>query len=242
MNPRLSPVPEISDIPDISEIPAPARLRVVIADPDPLARRAIRDALQALDDFVVAAEASDGVEALELCRHYRPELLIAEAALPRIDGIALARVLRDEAPEVRMMLFAVSEDPELELRALRAGACGYVNKTVGLAAVGPSLAGVARGEAAISRRLTMRLIEQLRQVPEAGTGVRPVKSNLTSREWEVLDLLVGGATTQTIAADLFLTEDTVYSHVKSIMRKLGVRSRQDAVQAAQSLVGLALAA
>jgi DNA-binding NarL/FixJ family response regulator len=234
MHLALSPTPHT---------PQPAsRLRVVIADPDSLVRRTIRDTLQALDGFVVAAEAVDGVEALELCRHYRPELLISEVALPRIDGIALARTLSEDAPEVRMMLFAVSDDPELKLRALRAGACGYIEKTAGTSAIGPALAAVARGEAAISRQLTMRLIEQLRQVPEAGTGVRPVKSNLTNREWEVLDLLVSGATTQTIAAELFLTGDTVYSHVKSIMRKLNVRSRQDAIEAAQGLVGVALAA
>jgi NarL family two-component system response regulator LiaR len=222
--------------------PEEARLRVVIADPDPLARRAVRDELQARPRFVVAAEASDGVEALELCRHYRPELLVTEAVLPRIDGIALTRMLHEEAPEVRTLLFAVSTDTGMGMQALRSGAWGYVPKDAGIAAVGASLAAVARGEAAVSRVLTMRLIERLRQVPEAGTGIRPVKSNLTSREWEVLDMLVSGAGTTAIAGTLFLTEDTVYSHIKSIMRKLGVRTRGEAIEAASSLVGLSLSA
>jgi DNA-binding NarL/FixJ family response regulator len=215
---------------------AAARLRVVIADPDPLARRAVRDELQSGGRFVVAAEASDGVEAYELCRHYRPELLLTEAALPRTDGIALTRRLHAEVPEIRVVLFAVQTEPDLVIRALRAGAAGFLGKDAGLESVGSALAGVARGEAAISRRLTMRLIERLRQVPEPGTGIRPVKSNLTSREWEVLDLLVGGASTTRVATDLFLTHDTVYSHIKSIMRKLRVNTREEAVTAAVSLI------
>jgi DNA-binding NarL/FixJ family response regulator len=218
------------------------RLRVVIADPDPLARRAVRDELQARPGFVVAAEASDGVEALELCRHYRPELLVTEAVLPRIDGIALTRMLHEETPEIRTLLFAVSTDTSTGMQALRSGAWGFVPKDAGIAAVGASLSAIARGEAAVSRVLTMRLIERLRQVPEAGTGIRPVKSNLTSREWEVLDMLVSGAGTSAIASSLFLTEDTVYSHIKSIMRKLGVRTRGEAVEVAESLVGLSLSA
>lgn len=228
--------------PDGSSPADASRLRVVIADPDPLARRAVRDELQSRPRFVVAAEASDGVEAFELCRHYRPELLVTEAVLPRVDGIELTRSLRDDVPEVRTMIFAVSSDPGISLRALRAGAWGYLPKDAGIAAVGASLAAVARGEAVVSRMLTMRLIERLRQVPEAGTGIRPVKSNLTSREWEVLDMLVTGAGTSAIAGTLFLTEDTVYSHVKSIMRKLGVRTRGEAIEMAESLVSLSLSA
>jgi DNA-binding NarL/FixJ family response regulator len=101
--------------------------------------------------------------------------------------------------------------------------------------VGRALRSVASGEAAVSRSLTSYLIEQLRYTTENGRGMRPVKSPLTTREWEVLDLICAGDSTREISAKLFLSEDTVYSHTKSILRKLGVHSRAEAVEAAARL-------
>jgi DNA-binding NarL/FixJ family response regulator len=218
------------------------RIRVVIADPDPLARRVIRDDLQSRPEFIVVAEARDGVEALELCRHYGPDALVSEIDLPRRNGIDVAQTLRSEDRGINVVILSVQGGDELELRALRAGAVGFLPKDCGANAVASSLQAVMRGEAAISRRLTMRLIERLRTIPEAGSGMRPIRSNLTPREWEVLDLLVTGANTRDIADQLFLTQDTVYSHVKNIMRKLGVRSRSEAVAKAEQLLDMQVAA
>jgi len=102
------------------------------------------------------------------------------------------------------------------------------------------LRGVVFGEAAISRRLAMLLVEADRRSPRAGAGLRPVKSPLTDREWEVLDLLASGARTEEIAQTLVLSTETVRSHLKNLYRKLEVRSRAEATEAAQRLRELAV--
>jgi DNA-binding NarL/FixJ family response regulator len=211
------------------------RLRLIIADPDPLARRAIRDSLRRDGGFLVSAEAKDGVEAIELAVHYRPELVLMEVALPGVDGIAACRDISTRAPEVRVVMFSVPQQREVEIRALRAGACGFLSKNSSFEAVARALRSVALGEAAVTRSLTSHLVELLRSTAESGIGMRPVKSPLTTREWEVLDLICAGDSTRDISSKLFLSEDTVYSHTKSILRKLGVHSRTDAVALAARL-------
>ena len=117
------------------------------------------------------------------------------------------------------------------MRALAAGASGYLSKDLELDALPRAVAAVAAGEAAVSRRLTRHLVEHFREQPQ----LRPIKGPLTAREWEIVDLLAPDRTTVEIADTLVISAETVRTHVKSIMRKLGVHSRHEAPEAAERL-------
>ena len=210
-----------------------SEVRVVIADPDALARRTVREALSAADGVAAIAGAGCGREAVELVRYHRPDVLITEVTHPDLDADELCRRVALEAPGTAVVVLCAVDDPELAVRCLRAGAVGYLTKDTEPERLPSVVRGVAEGEAAISRRLTLRLIESLRDVPD--TGWRPVRSRLTSREWEVMDLLGEGASTDAIAEHLVLSPATVYSHVKNVHAKLGVHCRHDAVAAAMVL-------
>jgi DNA-binding NarL/FixJ family response regulator len=212
----------------------PAALRTILADDDPLARRVIRDTLHAAG-ITVVAEAANGREAVELGAFYRPDVVLMDYMMPGMDGLEATRRLQELAPEVRVVMLTGAGDEDLGLRALVAGASGWLTKDIELEALPRALRGTLQGEAAISRRLAMRLVEHYRREHAGRRGLRPIHSPLTDREWEVLDLLSAGAGTEEIARALVLSTETVRSHLKRIYPKLGVRSRADAVRAAQSL-------
>ena len=175
------------------------------------------------------AETASGVEASELAIHYRPDLVLLSLTLVGLDGFGACRRILEKAPEVRVLLLAPGPDAGRELEALRAGASGLLAKESGVEALVDAARVVCDGQMAVSFTATRLLVERLRSEPESGIGMRPVRSTLTPREWEVLDLLAQGGTTRDISEQLYLTQDTVHSHVKNILRKLGVHSRADAV-------------
>jgi DNA-binding NarL/FixJ family response regulator len=211
-------------------------LRVIVADDDPFARRMITDGLRRAD-MIVIAEAHNGREAVELCLHYRPDVVVMDVVMPELDGISATRRIIKENPEQLVVILTSSDEEEMGLLGLRAGAVGYLTKDVEIDVLPRALKGAIDGEAVISRQLGMRLVEQLRRLPEGSTGMRPVKSPLTAREWEVIDLLVESKTTDQIADALVLSSETVRSHVKNILRKLDARSREEAVAIAQRMRG-----
>lgn len=210
------------------------RLRVITADDDPLARRMVRDALQQ-EGVVVMADASDGREAVELARHYRPDVVLMDVVMPVMDGIKATQQITREVPETRVVMLTGSDEDELGFVGLRAGAIGFLTKDVSPEAIPRAIRGVQSGEAAISRQLSRKLVEQFQSRPEGRIGVRPVRSPLTPREWEVLDLLCEDQGVDDIAEALVLSVETVRSHIKNMLRKLGVHSREEAVGLADGL-------
>lgn len=208
------------------------RLRVLVADHDGLARGMMRTALHRADRVAIVVTAGEGREALELARYYHPTVVIIDTALPPDGGVELIAKMLQVAPETRILTVSV-DDEQAALAALRAGAVGHIGKDVDPDELARLVVRAADGEAIIPQRLMMPLLELLRELPD--TGWRPLHSRLTTREWEIVELLALGATTQRIAERLVLSPTTVYSHVKSVLRKLGVHSRRDAVAAAERL-------
>lgn len=210
------------------------RLRIIIADDDPLARRVVRDALQDAG-VIVIAEAGNGREAIELSRHYRPDVVLMDVIMPSVDGLEATRIITREVPETAVLVLTASGDEDTGMLALRCGAAGFLSKDVDIDALPRALRGIKGGEAAISRQLTMTLVQRFRRTRTDGTGLRPVQSVLSGREWEVLDHLCLGASTDDIADALVLSTETVRSHIKNVLRKLRVSSRAEAIAMAREL-------
>jgi NarL family two-component system response regulator LiaR len=208
--------------------------RVIIADDDGIARHAVKHVLQSAG-ITVVAEVATGRDAVELASHYLPEVVLMDVVMPDIDGLEATRRIRRQAPSVHIVLLTSSMDAELPFVGLQTGAVGFVRKDAPLDALPAALRGVTKGEAVLSRSLTGQLVEQYRVLSDQVASMRPVRSVLTGREWEVLDLLCIGTSTDDIATELFLERATVRSHIKNILRKLGVSSRAEAVTVAQSM-------
>jgi NarL family two-component system response regulator LiaR len=217
----------------------PLPLRVVLVDHDPLVRRVVRDALTC-DGIAVVAEGCDGLQAVGLAADHRPDIVLMDVVLPELDGPTAIRRIVSASPFVRVIVFTAANEADVGIGALKAGASGYVCKDVDLHSLPRILRAVADGEAAVSRSFVPVLIDRLRAAPDGNVGMRPVRSALTPREWEVLDLLSCGLTAEEVTDTLVLSPETVRSHLQRAMRKLGVHSRVEAIEAARALRGAPL--
>ena len=211
-------------------------LRAIIADDDRFARRVIKEALQSAG-IVVLAEAQNGREAVELALYYQPDIVLMDVVMPELDGIAATRAILKELPRQVIVMLTSGDDEEVGLLSLRAGAAGFLTKDVDIDILPRALYGALAGEAAISRRMSMRLVEQLRNAPQGTKGLRPVRSLLTSREWEVVELMAENLTTEQMAERLVLSSETIRTHVKHVLRKLNSHSREEAVATAHRMRG-----
>jgi two-component system, NarL family, response regulator LiaR len=213
----------------------PGVVRAIVADDDPFARRTIKDALRRAG-IVVVAEARDGREAVEHCLHYRPDVVLMDVVMPELDGIAATRRILKQIPSQVIVLLTSADEDEMGMVGLRAGASGFLTKEVDIEVLPQALRGAFNGEAVVSRRFGMRLVEHLRHTPEP-RGMRPIRGPLTPREWEVMDLICERKSTDQIAEALVLSTETVRSHVKHILRKLGARNREEAIAVADRMRG-----
>ena len=203
--------------------------RVLVVDDHPLTRDALA-ALLAQGGFDVVGEAGDGAEAIALAARLQPELVLLDLSMPGLDGLAALPRLRAAAPGCEVVVLTASGTEANLLAAIRAGAAGYLLKSEPPERIVSFLRGVVNGEAALSGEVARRLLDQLRTGGRLGGVPEGIAETLSAREVEVLLLLDEHLSTDDIARRLFISEHTVRSHVKSMLRKLGVSSRRDALE------------
>jgi DNA-binding NarL/FixJ family response regulator len=205
--------------------------RILLVDDHPLTRSALAGLL-VQHGFDVVGEASDGEEAVESAAALRPDLVLLDLSMPGMDGLTALPRLREAAPDCEVVVLTASGTEENLLGAIRGGAAGYLLKSEPPERIVDFLRGVAQGEAALSGTVARRLVEQVRAGGGRGSGVPDeIAAALSARELEVLLLLDEHLATDEIAKRLYISEHTVRSHVKSLLRKLGVSSRREALEA-----------
>ena len=204
--------------------------RILVVDDHPITRDAL-SSLLAQGGFDVVGEAADGSEAIELARSLQPQLVLLDLTMPGLDGLSALPGIREAAPRAEIVVLTASGTEDNLLTAIRAGAAGYLLKSESPERIVTFLRGVARGEAALSGEVARSLLDQVRAGGRLGGRVPDaITAALSARELEVLLLLDEHLSTDAIAGRLYISEHTVRSHVKSLLRKLGVSSRRAALE------------
>jgi DNA-binding NarL/FixJ family response regulator len=205
--------------------------RIVVADDHPLFRAALLQMLSALTDFAVVGEAADGQEAVELCRRLRPEVVLMDVRMPRMDGLEATRQIKSELPRTIVLVLTASEELNHLSSALEAGAAGYMLKTSPPKQIIEAIHKALAGESPLNPELATRLLlKVMEKAPKRGaTEEQSLRlRSLSPREAEVLRLMARGYTNQQISRELFLSVSTVKKHVRNILSKLQVSDRTQA--------------
>ena len=200
-------------------------MRVLVADDHSLFRDGIISLLEAAG-FEVVGQVGDGQAAVEAALRLRPDLVLLDITMPQLSGLEALRLIKRELPETQVVMLTVSDDDADLFEALESGALGYLLKNLSADQFFEMLDGLQRGEAAMTRQTTTRLMKGLADLPRQ--RAEPAQS-LTQREIELLRLVAEGMSNKAIAQTLSISENTVKYHVKNILRKLGVQNRTEAV-------------
>lgn len=211
-------------------------IRVCVVDDQTLVRQGIRSLLELTDEVTVASEATDGDQALAVIEEDPPDVVLLDLRMPGRDGIATLTALAERGITVPVLVLTTFDDDELVLRALRAGARGYLLKDVTLDRLVGAIRVLAAGDSLVVPTITDRLLHAKQRLPEGERfNSLPAPLPLTAREHEILRLLAAGYANREIATGLHLAEGTVKNHVSNLLLKLGVRDRTRAVMRALHL-------
>ncbi|MFH0808865.1 MAG: response regulator transcription factor [Pseudomonadota bacterium] len=208
-------------------------VRLLIADDHAVLREGLKLLLHGTDGFEVVAEASDGEDAVQKAEELKPDIVLLDVAMSNVDGLAAARLITERLPDTKVIILTLHSREEYVFRALKAGASGYLLKDSGISDIMAAIHAVAAGEYYLSPRISRTLIQDylLREGKRAASECEL----LSSREQEVLILIVEGASSREIAAKLCLSNKTIENHRANIMRKMQVHNRVALVKAAYRL-------
>jgi len=209
-------------------------IRVLLADDQRLVRESLATLLGLLGGIELVATASDGEEALALSERHRPDVVLMDLRMPRMDGIEATRRMRDVQPDVRVIALTTYADDESVLGALRAGARGYLTKDASSEDIRTAILTVAAGAAALDPAVQNHVVAALsndprRSDPPSASSASELPDDLTPREAEVLALIAEGLTNAEIAERLFVSPTTIKSHINHLFAKAGLRDRTQAV-------------
>ena len=210
--------------------PAEQPIRVLLADDHAVVRQGIRQFLETSDNIAVIAEASDGLEAMQLIREHRPDVAVLDIQMPGQSGIDVTRAIRAERLPVGVLILTAFDDPPYVKAALQAGANGYLLKTAEADEIVEAVQSVREGQSVLDHVVARRLMEQL-VTPQTEAHIE----SLTDRELEVLRLTARGFTNKAIGAELSISDRTVQGHLAKIYNKLAAASRTEAVMRAVAL-------
>jgi DNA-binding NarL/FixJ family response regulator len=202
--------------------------RLLLVDDHALFREGLAGLFAYQDDFKVVGEASDADSAVAQMAQLKPDIVLMDIDMPGEDGISTTRRIKAEFPDVTVVMLTVHDATDKLLDAIKAGAQGYLVKNIRSGELLDQLRGLKRGEAAITRRMAARILDEF-QRGQAAAGTRDESaSDLTARELEVLTLVADRLSNKQIASRLVISEHTVKNHLKNILSKLHLRSRREA--------------
>jgi two-component system, NarL family, response regulator LiaR len=197
-------------------------IRVILVDDHTMVRKGLGTFLQVFDDLLLAGEAESGADAIRLCGEVQPDVVLMDIVMPGMDGAATTRIIRQQFPQVQIIVLTSFKEGERIKEALEAGAIGYLLKDVSADELAKAIRSAHAGRATLSPEAAQSLVETANQPPAPGL-------DLTEREREVLALMIEGLNNVQIAGRLTISPSTVKSHVSNILSKLGVASRTEAV-------------
>ncbi|HET8979289.1 MAG TPA: response regulator transcription factor [Solirubrobacteraceae bacterium] len=206
------------------------RVRVLVVDDQALVREGLMTLLQTVADITPVAAAADGEEAVAMCARHRPDVVLMDLRMPRVDGVEATRRIRAAQPETEIVVLTTHADEASILDALQAGARGYLTKDAGIAEISRAVHAAAAHQVLLDPVVHARLIEAATAgARPAPAPARPLPDDLTPREGEVLALVAQGLSNGEIAARLVVSETTVKTHINHVFAKIGARDRAQAV-------------